>query len=180
MHVKETISPGGILEVATGNTFLFFTQSHKTSYFIVDGINLWWDTRKESLGPINRLVINMDNGPECSGRRSHFLKCMIDFSVKSGLEIHLAYYPPYHSKYNAIEHYWGGLEKSWDGYLLDSVETVLNRATNFVWKAMQPTVTLFTSIYDKGVKLCAKEKRVLEQYLQRSDELPKYDIVIKP
>jgi len=109
MHVKEKFSPGGILEVATGNAFLFFTQSHKTSDFIVDGIELWWDTRNGSFGLIDRLVINMDNGPECSGSRSQFLQRMVDFSVKSGLEIHLAYYPSYHSKYNAIEHYWGGL-----------------------------------------------------------------------
>jgi len=180
MHVKEKLAPGGILEVATGEAFLFFTQSHKTSDFIVDGIESWWSTRKESRGTANRLVINMDNGPECSGRRSQFLQRMVDFSLKSGLEIHLAYYPPYHSKYNAIEHYWGGLEKSWNGHLLDSVETVLRRSRNFVWKAMQPTVTLFTSIYQKGVKLCTKKKRVLEEYLQRLDTLAKYDIVIKP
>ena len=180
MHVKEKLAPGGILEVATGQAFLFFTDSHKTSDFIADGIELWWNTRKESLGTANRLVINLDNGPECSGRRSQFLQRMVDFSVKSGLEIHLAYYPPYHSKYNAIEHYWGGLEKSWNGHLLYSVETVLKRANNFVWKAKQSTVTFFTSIYQKGVKLCAKEKRVLEEYLHRSNDLPKYDIVIKP
>ncbi len=29
--------------------------------------------------------------------------------------------PPYHSKYNAIERYWAGLEKSWNGYLLNTV-----------------------------------------------------------
>jgi hypothetical protein len=42
-------------------------------------------------------------------------------------------YPPYHSKYNAIERHWAGLEKSWNGYLLDSVSCVLNRAGNFAW-----------------------------------------------
>lgn len=180
MHVKEKLTPGGILEVATGKTFLFFTQSYKTSDFIVDGIEFWWNSRKESFGTVNKLVINMDNGPECSGRRSQFLRRLVDFSDKSGLEIKLVYYPPYHSKYNAIEHYWGGLEKSWNGYLLDSVETVLKRAANFTWKSMQSTVKLFTSTYQKGVKLCAKEKRILEDRLQRSNDLPKYAIVIKP
>jgi len=173
MNVDKKIAPGGILEIATGQAFLFFTESHKTSDFIVDGIELWWNTREEVLGTAKRLVINMDNGPECSGRRSQFLQRMVNFSDKSGLEIHLVYYPPYHSKYNAIEHYWGGLEKSWNGYLLDSVKTVLKRAGNFVWKTMQTTVTLFTSIYQKGVKLCAKEKRKLEELLQRSSNLPK-------
>jgi hypothetical protein len=34
--------------------------------------------------------------------------------------------PPYHSKYNAIERYWAGLEKSWNGYLLSTVDAVIN------------------------------------------------------
>ena len=33
----------------------------------------------------------------------------------TGLCVRLVYYPPYHSKYNAIERYWAGLEKSWNG-----------------------------------------------------------------
>ncbi|WP_419606290.1 ISAzo13-like element transposase-related protein, partial [Thiolapillus sp.] len=34
----------------------------------------------------------------------------------------LAYYPPYHSKYNPVERLWGVLENHWRGELLDSVE----------------------------------------------------------
>ncbi len=180
MNTKQKVAPGGILEVLTGQAFLFFTDNHKTSDFIADGIELWWNARKKNLCKAKRLVINVDNGPECSGCRSQFLQRMADFSDKSGLEIRLAYYPPYHSKYNAIEHYWGGLERSWNGYLLDSVETVLKRAANFTWKAMQTTVTLLPTIYKKGVKLCAKERKILEERLQRSMDLPKYDILITP
>lgn len=136
MMPKEKLVPGGIVETETGKAFLFFTDSNKTSDFLMDGIDLWWNSRRESLGDVNRLVINMDNGPECSGRRTRFLQRMVEFADTTGLEIRLAYYPPYHSKYNYIEHYWGGLEQSWNGYLLDSMETVLKRAGNFVWKGV--------------------------------------------
>jgi len=129
---KEKHVPGGLLETSSGKAFLFFTESNKTSDFLADGIELWWDARKEGFGYVQRLVLNMDNGPECSGRRSRFLQRMVDFSDRSGLEIRLAYYPPYHSKYNRIERFWGGLERSWNGYLLDSVKTVLKRDGNFV------------------------------------------------
>jgi hypothetical protein len=88
---------------------------------------------------IRQLVINMDNGPECSGRRSQFLYRISQFAEASGLTIRLIYYPPYHSKYNAIERYWAGLEHSWSGYLLNSVETVLHRAGNFTWRGIQAT-----------------------------------------
>jgi hypothetical protein len=180
MMPKEKLVPGGILEPVSGKAFLFFTESNKTSDFIVDGIELWWNTRKEELDTVRRLVINMDNGPECSGRRTRFLERMVDFSDQSGLEICLAYYPPYHSKYNPIEHYWGGLERSWNGYLLDCVETVLKRAGNFTWRSVQPTVTLMTGLYEKGITLCQKERASLEERLLRNEYLPKWDITIKP
>jgi hypothetical protein len=180
MMPKEKLVPGGILETASGKAFLFFTESNKTSDFIADGIALWWNTRKEDLGTVRRLVINMDNGPECSGRRTQFLERMVEFSDKSGLEIRLAYYPPYHSKYNAIEHYWGGLERSWNGYILDTVDTVMKRAGSFVWRSVRPIVKLMTGLYEKGITLCREERAALEERLIRNARLPKWDIIIKP
>lgn len=180
MRPKEKLVPGGILEPVSGRSFVFFGSSNKTSDFMVDGLLLWWMERKDELSYVNQLVINMDNGPECSGRRTQFLHRMIEFADLTGLTIWLIYYPPYHSKYNMIERYWAGLEQSWNGYLLDSVATVLNRAGNFVWRGAQTTVRLLDTLYEKGVKLCGKEKRALETRLLRSQELKWWDIIICP
>jgi transposase len=49
-----------------------------------------------------------------------FIKRMIEFADKTGLIIRLAYYPPYHSKYNPIERCWGILEMHWNGTPLSS------------------------------------------------------------
>lgn len=180
MRSKEKLIPGGILEPVSGRPFLFFTNSCKTSDFLADGLMLWWQERKQDLPEVKRLFINMDNGPECSGRRSQFLQRMVEFVDTTGLEVRLVYYPPYHSKYNAIERYWAGLEKSWNGYLLDSVSCVQNRAGNFVWRGLSATVKLIDAVYEKGVKVCGKEKVKLEQRLKRSDRLPLYDILVSP
>lgn len=180
MRSKEKLIPGGILEPVSGRAFLFFTNSCKTSDFIADGLLLWWQERKPELAGVKRLFINMDNGPECSGRRSQFLKRMVEFVDATGLEVRLVYYPPYHSKYNAIERYWAGLEKSWNGYLLDSVSCVLNRACNFFWKGLRATAKLIDTVYEKGVKVYGKEKGELEQRLMRLGRLPVYDITISP
>ena len=40
---------------------------------------------------------------------------MVVFADRTGLEIVLVYYPPYHSKYNSIERCWGILERHWNG-----------------------------------------------------------------
>jgi len=178
MRPKEKLVPGGILEPVSGRSFLFLTGSYKTSDFMVDGLLLWWNERKGDLGDVKRLVINMDNGPECSGRRSQFLQRMVEFVDLTELSVRIIYYPPYHSKYNGIERYWAGLEKSWNGYLLDSVSVVLNRASNFVWKGIHATVHLLNAVYEKGIKVCGKRRSELEQRLQRSEQLPLYDIII--
>lgn len=180
MRPKEKLVPGGILEPVTGRSFLFFGSSNKTSDFLVDGLLLWWAGRKDELSHVKQLVINMDNGPECNGRRTQFLYRITKFADSTGLIIRLIYYPPYHSKYNGIERYWAGLEKSWNGYLLDSVTTVLNRAGNFVWRGMRTTVSLLNTMYEKGVKLCGKEKDNLEKRLLRSQDLRWWDIAIYP
>lgn len=180
MRPKEKLVPGGILESVTGRSFLFFGNSNKTSDFMVDGLLLWWAERKDALSHLKQLVVNMDNGPECSGRRTQFLHRMTEFADSTGLVIRLIYYPPYHSKYNGIERYWAGLEKSWNGYLLDSVPTILSRAGNFVWRGMQTTARLLDALYEKGVKLCGKEKDNLEKRLSRSQYLRWWDITICP
>ena len=180
MHPKQKMVPGGILEVENDFAFLFFSSGGNTSDFLGDGLDAWWSERKKVFPQAKRLVINLDNGPDCSGRRTQFLKRVVEFSDASGLEVRLAYFPPYHSKYNPIERYWGGLEKSWNGYLLDSVETVLKRASSFSWKGICAVARNFTSFYPKGVTLAGKEKKALESRLTRSRTLPWWDITIKP
>lgn len=180
MQPKEKLVPGGILEPVSGRSFLFFTGSYKTSDFMVDGLLLWWNERKQELSDLKRIVVNLDNGPECSGRRSQFLKRLVAFSDMTGLIVRMIYYPPYHSKYNGIERYWAGLEKSWNGYLLNTVSVVLNRAANFVWKKVRSVVRLLDTTYEKGIKISGKEKLALEGRLERLEKLPLYDITITP
>jgi len=180
MATKNKLIPGGVLEPANGRNFLFFGESNKTSDFMVDGLEAWWEQRKPELPYVKTLVINSDNGPECNGHRTQYLQRMVEFADKTGLTVRLVYYPPYHSKYNAIERVWAGLEKSWNGYLLDSAEVVLKRAGNFIWKGKRAVVTMMSGFYEKGVKVAANKICELEARLQRSETLKWWDITISP
>jgi len=180
MMPKRKLVPGGVVEPAEGRAFVFFTESNKTSEFVVDGLRLWWAHRKKALGHVRRLLINMDNGPECNSRRRYFLRMLAQFADEEGLEMRLVYYPPYHSKYNNIERYWGGLERSWNGYLLDSVQAVLERAGNFIWRTHRTVVSIIDKDYDKGITLKNAEKKALEKRLVRSEMLPWWDVTIMP
>jgi len=176
---KQKLTPYGILMVASGALMLLF-GSHDTSDAWVDALRLWWLEVGPGLGSIKRLVIYLDNGPNNSGRRTQFLKRMVEFVDWSGLEVRLVYYPPYHSKYNPIERCWSALEKKWNGVLLNCWEVVLRWAQRMRWKRRHPTVKRLEGEYADGVRVPAKEMKAIAARLERSTTLPKYDITIKP
>ena len=142
MNPLIKLVPFGILAVMTGALSVFFGTSVKTSVFIADCLEMWWDANKEIYSNIKELVINTDSGPNTAGNRTQFIRRMAEFADKSGLIIRLAYYPPYHSKYNPIERCWGALEKHWNGEILNSVETALGWAKTMTWKGINPVVQL--------------------------------------
>jgi hypothetical protein len=176
---KAKLVPFGILTVATGALLLVF-GSHDSSDAWADVLTTWWTLVRGGLGHVQRLVIYLDNGPHNSGRRTQFLKRMVQFADWSGLEIRLVYYPPYHSKYNPIERCWSALEQKWNGVLLNGLKVVLQCALRMTWKGRHPTVRRQHGEYPAGVRVSAKEMKGIEARLQRSATLPKYDITIKP
>ena len=180
MHPSLKLVPYGILEVLSGQVTLVFGTSHETSDFIVDCLELWWEHARPRYPHITELVLNLDNGPNSASTRTQFIRRITAFSDASGLRIRLAYYPPYHSKYNPIERCWGILEEHWNGEILDSVEKALNWAETMTWKGIQPVVHFWDKVYAKGVRLTKKEMQPYNERLERSLELPKWDVVINP
>lgn len=126
------------------------------------------------------LLLLQDNGPENHSRRTQFMQRIVQFADDCQLTIRLAYYPPYHSKYNPVERFWGVLEQHWNGALLDSVTTALNFARTMTWNRQHPVVTLSQKIYHKGVRLAQKTMSLLEQRLDRLPALEKYFVLIRP
>jgi len=95
------------------DTHFFFSKSKITADFIVDTLESLWLQLKKTY-KVNTLVLNMDNGPENNSHRTQFIKRIVDFAYGNALHVRLAYYPPYHSKYNPIERVWGRLENHWE------------------------------------------------------------------
>ena len=176
---REKLVPFGILMVASGALMLIF-GSRETSDAWADALMMWWHQSKAGLAHVSRLVIYLDNGPNNSGSRTQFLRRMVELADRSGLEVRLVYYPPYHSKYNPIERCWSALERKWNGVLLDRLKVVLQCALRMKWKGRHPTVRRLDGVYPDEVRLTAKEMRPIEARLERSAALPKYDITIRP
>jgi hypothetical protein len=179
---EATVTPVGILLPTSNELFVYGITSKVTSDCLVDRLVQGWETVRKRLAHITTLVINLDNGPENYSRRTQFMQRLVEFVHRYHIRVRLAYYPPYHSKYNPIERCWGILENHWNGTLLDSIETVLAFTRTMTWHGVHPVVELVTTTYQTGVKLTKEAMDRVAAQLQRLPRLEKWfvDIAYPP
>jgi len=177
-EAQATVTPVGIFLPALDEFFLYGVTSKVTSDCLVDRLVQWWESVKDRFDQIKTLVINLDNGPENHSRRTQFIQRVLAFVQKYQISVRLAYYPPYHSKYNPVERCWGILEQHWNGALLDSVDAVIQFAKTMTWNGKHPLVELVTTTYQTGVKLTKKAMQAIETHLQRRPSLEKWFVDI--
>ena len=176
----EKITPVGVFLPQYNELYIFLVSGSVTSDTIADCIHSVWTTITDRFPLVKTLIINQDNGPECHSRRTQFMNRMVQLADEFQLNIQLAYYPPYHSKYNPVERAWGVLENYWNGSLLDSVETVFHFAKNMTYNGVHPVVEIIEKTYLTGVKLTKKAMDELEKRFERLPGLEKWFVLIRP
>jgi len=177
-HPDAVVVPVGILVPKTGELWIHIVKSPATADAIADTIESWWFANRGRLPGVTSLLINQDNGPENNSRRTQFMSRMVQFADEAILHVELAYYPPYHSKYNPIERCWAALENYWSGALLDSVDAVVGYASNMTWKGLHPVVQFVQRVYQKGVSLSDAAMRAVEARLDRHPALGRWFVNI--
>src|SRR5260370_17577019 len=141
---EAPVTTVGIFLPAYDELFRYGVTSKVTSDCLVDRLVSWWETVKERFSHIKTLLINLDNGPENHSRRTQFMHRLVEFVQHAHLTIRLAYYPPYHSKYNPVERCWAILEQHWTASFPDSLYAVIQYAGTMTWKGKYPLVELVT------------------------------------
>jgi hypothetical protein len=177
---EDHLTPYGIFLPGLDELSLYFTASAVTADFIVDCLTDFWTTVGASFQKVKTLLLNLDNGPENHSRRTQFMARLVAFADTFGLTIYLAYYPPYHSKYNPIERVWGVLEQHWNGHLLESRQTVLRLASTMTYNGFSPLIRLVETVYQTGVRLSTCAMTALEHRLERLTGLEKWFVRIIP
>lgn len=175
------LTPIDILLPEHDELHLYFVQGIATADTYVDVLTHFWETNRQRFPKVDTLLINQDNGPEVHSRRTQYMARMVEFVDNSALKIHLAYYPPYHSKYNPAERPWARLEKWWNGSLLDTVEAAVGFASSMTWKGEPPTVVQWLhKTYEKGVKLTKQAMQAVEDRIERLPGLEKWFVQLTP
>lgn len=176
----EKVTPVGVFLPKYNQFYIFLTSGPVTSDLLVDCLHDVWLMIQDQFPLVDTLLLNQDNGPECHSRRSQFMYRITQLADQFQLKIRLAYYPPYHSKYNPIERVWGVLENYWHGSLLDTLETVVGFAQNMTYNGVHPVVEIVETVYHTGVKLTQEAMATLEERFERLPGLEKWFVLIHP
>ncbi len=172
-RTAPTVTPLGVFLPAVNEIYLYFIEGPVTADAVADVIELTWQQVAPRFPTVQTLHVNLDNGPENHSRRTQFMQRLTELAGTYQLTVQLAYYPPYHSKYNPIERVWGVLEQHWNGSLLDSLATAMALARTMTYKQVTPIVQHIQRTYTTGVTLTAKAMAALEVRFEREPDLEK-------
>jgi hypothetical protein len=152
------VIPHGIYDVGLNRGFVHLNTSHDTSELACDSLAAWWEGHGRSAYPgAARLLVLCDGGGSNSATRYVFKEALQGLANRLGVEIRVAHYPPYCSKYNPIEHrLFPHLTRACRGVIFRTLETV----RYFMSKAgtttgLEVEVRILEKVYEAGRK-CAE------------------------
>jgi hypothetical protein len=118
--------PHGIYDVDKNTCYLSIGTNHDTAEFVVDNIYYHWNTFiKQHYPAAKKMLILCDGGG--SNSSSHYIvkERFQQLAIKLQMEIVIAHYPPYCSKWNPIEHKaFSFISKSWSGIVFNNYEII--------------------------------------------------------
>ena len=120
------IIPYTIYDIQNNEAFVYIVTSHDTSDFVCDAIKAWWNARGKRYYPdASSILCLADSGGSNSSRHHIFKESLQRLSNALDIELRMAHYPPYTSKWNPVEHrVFPHITRSMTGVVLKSVELV--------------------------------------------------------
>ena len=175
------VIPHGLYDLSYNLGYMNIGTSHDTSEFACDSIRHWWVNYGSILYPFaTSILLLCDGGGSNSSRSYLFKEALCKLSQELGIEIRIAHYPPYTSKYNPIEHrLFPHLTRACTGVIFDSHETV----KNLMAKAnTRSGLKVFSPIIDK---LYQTGKKVAQDFPENmniifDEYLPQWNYVARP
>jgi hypothetical protein len=145
---KGKVVPHGLYDIFNNIGYITLSTSSDTSEFACECIRNWWLTYGIVLYPIAASILLLcDCGGSNNARHYIFKQDLQKLSEEIGIEIRIAHYPPYTSKYNPIEHrLFPHITRACKGIIFRSIELV----NELISKTTTSTgLKVFTVIMDK-------------------------------
>jgi hypothetical protein len=170
------VIPHGIYDLGRKHGFLHLNTSHDTSELACDSIAAWWEEQGRADYPgAKKVLVLCDGGGSNSASRYVFKEELQKLANRLGIEIRVAHYPPYCSKYNPIEHrLFPHVTRACRGVIFQTLETVRHyMAKTETTTGLKVRVSILDKVYATGRKCAAGFKKTMKIVFDRF--LPKWN-----
>jgi hypothetical protein len=175
------IIPHGIYDLARNRGHINIGLNHDTSEFACDSLRWYWNRIGKQCYPHAQSILLLVDGGGSNSATQHLFKQDLQGLVNDlGIEIRVAHYPSYCSKYNPIEHrFFPHITRACQGMLFDTLNTavrLMRRASTTT--GLKTTVNVIGGIYETGRK--AARDFASRMTLRFDDLFPKWNYVAVP
>jgi hypothetical protein len=175
------IVPHGIYDIQNNKCYLTIGKNKDTAEFLCDNIEFHWNNSIKKIYPDAKKMLLLCDGGGSNSCLHYVVKEQLQkLSERIQVEIVVAHYPAYCSKWNPIEHkVFCHITRSWQGVVLDSYSIVKELAEKTSTKTgLSVEVHFNDKKYETGKKA---SKEFLELMPVEFDEiLPKWNYAFKP
>jgi hypothetical protein len=175
------IIPHGIYDLARNCGHINIGLSHDTSQFACDSFRWYWNRIARRCYPdATSILLLCDCGGSNAASQYLFKQDLQAVVNDLGMEIRVAHYPSYCSKFNPIERrFFPHIARACQGMLFDTLDTVvrLMRKTS-TRTGLRATVNVIRRVYETGRKYAADFKANMT--ILFDGLLPKWNYVAKP
>jgi hypothetical protein len=180
-QAEGIVIPHGIYDLQRNTGYINLGTSHDTSEFACDCIRNWWYNQGRSDYPnATSVLLLCDGGGSNSSRYYIFKQDLQALADELGIEIRIAHYPPYTSKYNPIEHrLFPHVTRACQGVVFKSIELVkeLMEKTH-TRQGLKVTVQIVDKVYQKGRKVAKDFKETMR--IVFDEFLPQWNYTVVP
>jgi len=158
------INPHGIYDMKRNEGYLTLGTSKDTSEFCCDCIRDWWQSHgKRNYPKADSILALADGGGSNSSRHYIFKEDLQKLADDIGIEIRMAHYPPYASKYNPIERQlFCHVTRAWKGVVFSDIHVVKSTADK---TSTSTGLKVFASIKEKVYATARKVSDVFRNNL---------------
>jgi hypothetical protein len=163
-YAEGVIIPHSLYDLQLNIGYIQLGTSHDTGEFACDSFRLWWMTYGRHLYPkATAILVLCDGGGSNSAQHYLFKQDLQALADELGIEIRIAHYPPYCSKYNPIEHrLFPHVTRACQGVIFTSIELVkeLMEKTH-TSTGLKAFVHIIDKVYETGRKVTADFKETI-------------------
>lgn len=178
---QGVVIPHGLYDLKQNIGYINLGTSKDTSQFACDCLRNWWYQQGQYDYPdATSILLLCDGGGSNSARHYIFKQDLQQLVDEIGIEIRIAHYPPYTSKYNPIEHrLFPHVTRACQGVIFTSIELVkeLIEKTR-TSTGLKVTVQIIDQVYETGRKVADDFKETMK--IVFDDFLPQWNYTAVP